>query len=242
MPLQTGGFLCLYKSSFGLEEIKSIIRKKIMKKINNRGILLGAGLLGATTLIGVTSPASAQPGQRRDVRDARQDVKEARQDVRQERKDVRQADTARERRDAKEDLRDAKRDLKDEKRDLRNERQDVRNSNRYNTPNRYNPPVYNRPVYGAPAYNRPTYNRPVYNAPVYNRPVFQNSTRVLEGVVTNDTAGNDFVLRTSNGQQVRVYVQTGEPGALSRGDTVRVSGYSSNGIFYAQNTRILYNR
>lgn len=205
-----------------------------MKNIKKHGILLGAGLLSATTLISFTSPASAQPRQRRDVREAQKDLQEARRDVRRERQDVRQADTKRERQEAKAELRDAKRDLKDEKRDLRREQQQVRPGTTYR-------PGYNvRPgnVYRPGTVYRPGYN----NRPVYGRPGAANAYRTLQGVVTDDTSGDDFNIRTTNGQIVRVFVPSGEPGAISRGDVVRVYGYYSNGAFQAASTTIVRNR
>jgi hypothetical protein len=67
--------------------------------------------------------------------------------------------------------------------------------------------------------------------------VFQSVT----GVVTNDLDGNDFILRTAGGN-LRVMMQSGEPGSLNQGDRVQVSGYYQNGTFQAQNLSFLRNR
>jgi hypothetical protein len=66
--------------------------------------------------------------------------------------------------------------------------------------------------------------------------------RTEEGIVVNDLSGNAFVLRTLDGQQLRVQVPGGEPTRISRGDRVRVHGFFSNGAFRAQNLTILRNR
>jgi len=51
-------------------------------KINfTRGILLGAGLLSATTLIGTSAPAEAQPNHRRNQKIERREVKVVRKTV-----------------------------------------------------------------------------------------------------------------------------------------------------------------
>ncbi|PQV64082.1 hypothetical protein B1R32_107107 [Abditibacterium utsteinense] len=198
-----------------------------MKSTKNRGILLGLGLLGATTFVGLATPAQARPGNK--------DVKEARKDVRKARKEVRKADSPEERRDAREDLRGEKRDLREERRE------------NHNRPG-YNRPTYNRPGYNRPGYNRPTYNRPGYNRPTYNRSGYQNgynnsqTGRTVQGIVLNDLSGNDFTLRTNNGQTVRVLVPSGEPGSVSRGDTVRATGSYNGGTFVARSATVLRNR
>ena len=66
--------------------------------------------------------------------------------------------------------------------------------------------------------------------------------RTLEGVVTRDYVGRTFELRTDAGRSVTVRVSGAEPNRLSRGDYVRVSGENRNGIFVADNVRILDNR
>lgn len=48
--------------------------------------------------------------------------------------------------------------------------------------------------------------------------------RTLEGIVTNDRAGREFVLRLDNGQRIRVRSDEREPRRLSEGDRVRVRG------------------
>ena len=192
-----------------------------MKITFNQKILLGIGLMSAIQSVGFSPSASAAP--RRDVKDARRDVKEARKEVRQERKDLRRADTPGERRDARQEVRDAKRDLRDERRDLRDER-------RENRPG-YRPGTVVRPGYG---YRPGTVGRPGYTQ--------GNNFRTLEGTVTNDLDGNDFNIRTYNGQIVRVLMPNGEPGSLSRGDLVRVSGTYSGNTFNARTATILNNR
>ncbi len=203
-------------------------------KINTRKVLLGLSLLGTTTFVGLATPAQAKP---RD-RDDRQDVKEARKEVKEARKDVRKADSREDRRDAREDLRDAQRDLNEERRE---------NGNRPGYGNSRPGYGYGRPGYVSPGngYVRPGngYVRPGYNRPGYVRPGYQNqNTRTLEGVVLNDLNGNDFTIRTNSGQTVRVLVPSGEPGSLSRGDTVRVSGNNQGGTFVARSIDILRNR
>lgn len=68
----------------------------------------------------------------------------------------------------------------------------------------------------------------------------QNIT--VEGTVVSDGRGNGFTLRTANGQQFFVQVQSGETYGLSYGDMVRVFGASSGNRFYAKSMRILSNR
>jgi hypothetical protein len=60
-----------------------------MKNINYRSIMLGLTLLGTTTLIGFNTPASARPGDKRDVKRAKREVKEAKRELRDERKEAR---------------------------------------------------------------------------------------------------------------------------------------------------------
>lgn len=187
-------------------------------KNTNRGILLGTVLLGAASASFV-APAQAKP--RQEVREERREVKEARKDVKQQRKDVRHADSAADRRREQQDVREARENLQREQRQLRN----THNSNSsYNR----NHPVYNR--------NHPNYNQ---NHPNYNGTY---ANRTLVGVVSNDVRGNAFTLRLSNGQRVRADVRYGEPHRLSAGDRVRVSGFTTNGIFHADRLTILNNR
>ena len=184
-------------------------------KNNTHKILLGLSMLGATTLIGFSTPASAKPNK---------DVKEARKELKQARKEVRRADTPEERRDAREDLREERRDYREEVRENRN------NNGRR---------PYGRPSTGPGSFGyRPGSN---YNRPTYNRPN-TNNNRTLEGVVTRDLSGNDFLLRLYNGQTVRVYAVNGESGSISGGDTVRVTGTYSGSGFRANRISILNNR
>jgi len=186
---------------------------------NTRKILLGLSLLGTTTLVGFSAPVFAderRENRREERKEERQELKEDRKNVKEARKKLRDADSRDEKRDAREDLREEKRDLRYEKRD----------NGRPGRPN------YSRPVYGAPAYNRPTYTRPGYS----------NAFRTLQGVVTNDTRGNDFLLRTSNGQIVRVVAVQGESRRINRGDAVRVSGRYSGSSFKANSVSIVRNR
>jgi hypothetical protein len=188
-----------------------------MKIINTRAALLGLALLGATTLVGTGSPASAAP--RRDVKQARKDVKEAKREVREERKDLRQADTPRERNEARRELGNAKGDLQREKRDLRNERQDNRRPG-YQTPNRPGYQTPNRPGYQTP--NRPGYqspNRPGYQTP--NRPGYQG--RSYTGTVTNVRSNQSFDVNVG-GKTFNIYTTSRLPRGLTRGDLVQVRG------------------
>ncbi len=183
--------------------------------INTRKILLGLSLLGATTLAGFSTPASAKPNK---------DVKAARKEVKAARKDVRKADSREDKRDAREDLRQEQRDLREEKRE--------HHSNHGRRP-------YGRPTTGP---GSPNYNWPTHNRPRYDRPNDSNTTRTLTGVVIDDTRGNDFVIRTSGGRIVRVVAVNGESGRISRGDSVRVSGRYSGPSFEATSVSILRDR
>ncbi|HEX8235243.1 MAG TPA: hypothetical protein VF600_04750 [Abditibacteriaceae bacterium] len=216
------------------------------KNMTSRGIVLGVGLLSAGSLIGISQPASAQS--RAEVREERRDVKQARKEVRQERRDVAKADTRSERREEKQELRDAKQELRRERRDVRQERWE--NSGRWNN-GRYNEPqrdvngdgVYDHKdayIIGQRREQRGAFNRR-YN---YNRNsvVTRNGYRTEEGIVVDDLSGNAFLLRTIDGQQLRVQVPGGEPNRISRGDRVRVYGFFNNGAFRAQSLTILRNR
>ncbi len=200
--------------------------------INTRKILLGMALLGAMTGASFSAPAQAKDKNK----GRNKDVKEARKDVEKARRDVRRADSPEERRDAREDLRDEQRDLREERRENR------RGNGRGNgyRPG-YKSPGATRPGYG---YGRPGsgYNRPNYGRPNYNRPGNNNGQRSVEGVVTQDLDGNDFLIRASNGRIVRVLAFNGENGSISRGDTVRAFGSYSNSIFRASSVTILRNR
>ena len=224
-----------------------------MRNIKRQGVLLGAGLLSVTSVVGLSQVAPAEArdngrrGNRGDVREERKDVKEARKDVRRERKDVRKADTPAERREAREDVRDARQDLRRERQDLRHDRRGNRqhgnngygNNNdwRYRQDRRNDNYGRNNGGYnGGYQYGGPRYDNPHYDENIHG------DMRTLEGTVTNDLSGNNFTLRLTNGQLLRVRSQIGEPSQLSRGDYVRVFGYSSNGIFYARGLRVLNNR
>ena len=85
---------------------------------------------------------------------------------------------------------------------------------------------------------------------------FYNSTRTLEGVVVNDLAGRNFVLRLDNGRTIRVRLDEREPRRLSQGDRVRVQGsfdqtnrdnrdntrYNDRLVFRATEVRVIRDR
>lgn len=68
-----------------------------------------------------------------------------------------------------------------------------------------------------------------------------NSRTTLTGVVTRDLSGDrEFELRAQNGRIYRVTTAYDEPGSLSVGDRVQVSGrLSNNNRFYANSIRML---
>lgn len=174
----------------------------------NRGLLLGLGLLGASTLAGFATPASAQP--RRD-RDNRQDVKQARKEVREARKNVRRAGTPEDRRDAREDLRQEREDLREERRENRR-------------------PGYSRPGYGygrpSNGQYRPGYQgqyRPGYQNGGGNYGGYQNGSSNYTGIVTRVTSNQSFDVRIG-GNTFNVYTNGRLPQGLSTGDTVQVNG------------------
>jgi uncharacterized protein YdeI (BOF family) len=70
---------------------------------------------------------------------------------------------------------------------------------------------------------------------------WNNSQMVTHtGVVTRDLAGDYFELRTDSNRTIRVNVgRNEEPRRLGRGDRVRVSGQTWNGVFYARNIQFL---
>ena len=80
------------------------------------------------------------------------------------------------------------------------------------------------------------------NRPIYRSGYAQNVARTLEGRVVNDTRGNDFTLRLSSGQIIRVVAVNGEARRISRGDRVRVYGIANGVNFRAQSVSILRNR
>ena len=53
----------------------------------------------------------------------------------------------------------------------------------------------------------------------------RGESRTLEGIVSNDRAGREFVLRLDSGLRVQVRSDEREPRRLSEGDRVRVRGY-----------------
>jgi hypothetical protein len=200
-----------------------------MIRNKRQGFILSAGLLGATTVLGV-SAANAAPrhnDRRSDVREEKRDVKEARKDVKDARKDARKADTPWERREAREDVRDAQRDLRDERQDLRRERREEnREDNRYG--NRYDNRYRN-------GYN-PNWNRPGYPSGGYY------GAQSFTGVVTNVRSDQSFDVRIGGGTY-NVYLNNVLPRQLNVGDQVRVYGvrYGSNDIRNASVT-IIRNR
>lgn len=66
--------------------------------------------------------------------------------------------------------------------------------------------------------------------------------QTLTGRVVDDYSNNAFLLRLSNGRQVRVKLMGKEPRTLGRRDRVRVTGFLRNGTFHAQRWSILRNR
>ncbi|HEX8235742.1 MAG TPA: hypothetical protein VF600_07275 [Abditibacteriaceae bacterium] len=197
-----------------------------MRNTKRQGMLLGAGLLGVSAF-GIAQPVLAQS--RADVRAERRDVKEARKEVKQERKDVRKADTRGELRQESRQLTAAQLKLQRQREQLRREQQQRLQQQQLRQG--YRPPVYS---------NRPGYsNRPAFQ----NRPIYQNrDLRTVEGIVVSDLSGNAFLLRTINGQQLRVQVPGGEPRRISRGDRVRVYGTLFNGALRAESLTLVRDR
>jgi hypothetical protein len=66
--------------------------------------------------------------------------------------------------------------------------------------------------------------------------------RTIEGVVTSDRRGNDFVVRTNRNERIWVHLNEREPRRLSDGDKVRVYGYLQGGVFQGTSLVILNNR
>jgi exonuclease VII large subunit len=207
-----------------------------MRNTKHKTRLLGAGLLGITTL-GITLPTEAQS--RADIRKERQDVRQAREKLQEQRRDVRKADTARERREEQAALAKKQQKLQQQQaqlqraqqRRLQQQRRDVNRDGVYDHKDAY--------VIGqrreAQSYNgRYDYRRNGVNT--------RRDFRTQEGTVVNNLGGDAFVLRTVNGQQLRVQVPGGELKRISRGDRVRVYGFFSNGTFRAENLTILRNR
>ena len=138
--------------------------------------------------------------------------RDERREVRDARRDVRDERRDIARADSPRERREEIREYQDAKRDLRDEKRDNRNG--------WNPRD-----------NRNDWNNSN-----------QNQRRTLQGVVIGDLRGNDFVLRLSNGQTVRVVATNGEARRISRGDLVKVYGTYSNGDFRAQNVNVVRNR
>lgn len=80
-------------------------------------------------------------------------------------------------------------------------------------------------------------NRP-FNAGNFGGSNRNGNAQTISGTVTNDLKGNDFILNGST----RVIMASGQPGNLNQGDRVQVSGYYSNGVFRAQHLTFLRNR
>jgi len=73
-----------------------------------------------------------------------------------------------------------------------------------------------------------------------NQGGWNNSQTTITGVVTRDLAGDYFELRTDNNRTIRVNVgRYDEPRSLDRGDRVRVTGHSRNGVFTARNIEFI---
>ena len=193
-------------------------REKAMRT-KFQGMLAGAALLGASAML-CAQPVLAGPKVGKEERKAEhKQMKEARKEVRKERKEFRKADTRSERLVAKEGLRDAQHNRKSERRDVWQARHknSPRANRRYDTNRGYVPS------------QRDNTNR-------------RSDFSTIEGTVTNDLRGNACMLRANGGQLMRVQVQGGEPNRISRGDRVRVSGFSTSGVFQAQSLTMLHNR
>lgn len=205
-----------------------------MKNVNLQGIMMGAGLAGITVLAGTLALAAPNPN----VKAARKDVKEARKEVRHETKDLHRADTPAQRRDARSDLRAAHRDLRHEQQDLQRERLQRERLQR----ERLERERLDRERRVHETRNRSSWNKRNWHKGNIGNWNHHPANRALDGVVVYDTRGNSFTLRTSGGRNIRVQVQGGEPRRISRGDYVRVYGFSSGSIFHAQSVSILRNR
>lgn len=197
-------------------------------KIFNRKMLLGLALLGAT----VSAPSAF--ADRKD----RKEVRKAEKEVRKDRRDVRRADTPEERREAREELRDSREEYREERREYR--RETGRPAPRNNNNGRYGNGNNGRYGYGNNNSNY-GYNQGRYNQGRNNN-YGQNNQQTLVGRVVQDTNGNDFSLRLTNGQVIRVVAVNGESGRISRGDQVQVSGTRNGANFRARTVRILRNR
>jgi flagellar biosynthesis GTPase FlhF len=226
--------------------------KSNIKNIKKHGILLGAGLLGFGTVLGVVQPTLAQT--RADIREERKDVKQARKTVQAERKDVRKADTPQERRQETRQLTAAQLKLQREQQQLQRQRQQQQSQQQRLQQQRLQQQRWHQQRLQQQRLQQQRVQqqrlRQGYRQPVYqNRPAYRNSGsyqkrdfKTIEGVVTNDLAGNAFILRKDNGTNQRVQLRFGEPRRLSRGDRVRLYGFAEGDIFRAQNVTITKNR
>lgn len=236
-----------------------------MINFKNRGIFLGMALLGATALTGFNSPASAKPDHDKDVRDQRWDRKDDDKDRDRNDRDRNDRDrrdnNGRWDRDDRDnnghdngrwpknsnnngrwgrDDRDDRWDRNDRNHNGRDDRWDRNDNGRWDRndrPGNYGGYNGGRPGYGGYYPGNGGYNggRPGGN---YGG----NNATSLDGIVTNDLSGNDFLVRLSNGREIKVYAQRGEPGSVSRGDTVRVSGRYSGSTFLADRVTVVRNR
>ena len=218
-----------------------------MKNIYRSGILLGMGILLAGTFA-TTDSASAAPrrgGDRNDIKEERKDVREAAKDVREERKDVRKADTPRERLIERGELRQAERNLDRQKQDLNRERRDNNHNDGNNRPGRGDNDRWDNNRNDRWDNNRRDNDGRWNNNGNWNNGNWNNGGRSnssIEGTVIRDLDGNDFVIRSRGGHEVRVIAQRGESKRISRGDYIRAYGYSDGGTFRAQNVDIVRNR
>jgi hypothetical protein len=192
-----------------------------MQNSKTRGILLGVGILGLSSITGWVQPAEAATNETKAVREARKDVLKAQKDVEKAQAKMRRADTRAERLKAQRELQQAQRTLTRERMQLRQEVV------------RANPTTANRP-----AANRRYSNY----RPAANNAARVNRARTLEGVVVDNVRGNGFILQPSNGQRIFVQVQGAEPRRLNRNDVVRVQGSFRNTTFMAREISFVRDR
>ncbi|HEX9995558.1 MAG TPA: hypothetical protein VGB45_00320 [Abditibacterium sp.] len=168
-------------------------------------------LLGLALLGATTFSGFSAPASAKPKHDKeeRKEIREERKELRKARKDVRKAGSPEERRDAREELREEREEYREERRDRREDWREDRRDRRDDDDRNY---------------NRPNYN---------------NSTRTIEGVVIEDLRGNDFTIRTRNGQTLRVVAVNGESNRIDRGDVVRVTGRVSGSRFNATRVSII---
>jgi len=73
-----------------------------------------------------------------------------------------------------------------------------------------------------------------------NNNTWGRSVTTFEGTVTRDLYGDAFDVRTDNGRIVQVHLKGyDEPRSLDRGDYVRVTGQTRNGVFVASNIQFI---